>query len=294
MYVDTKGNVGIGTPTPQFPLHVIGNVKITNLKGAIHVESLNGSYTNNVGLGNIFNAITTGFQNTSIGSSVGQNITSGFQNTSIGSSVGQNITSGSNNTAVGYNTLSNSVGQINNTAIGALAFTTPSISQSTAIGYNAQPTTSNQVVLGTATEHVYIPGTAESTDTISGAFRVNGGAGIRGNLFVGGNVVGLTLSALSDYRIKANVITLGNFYSVDELKPVQYMNRLSGKTDMGFIAHEVQDVFPNLVEGIKDGVNYQSLNYNGLIAVLVKELKDVKSRLSIAENQIQVLLSKIE
>jgi hypothetical protein len=277
MYVDTKGNVGIGTPTPQFPLHVIGNVNITNLKGAIHVESLNGSYTNNVGVGNIFNSITTG-----------------FQNTSIGSYVGQNITSGSNNTAVGYNTLSTSVGQINNTAIGALAFTTPSISQSTAIGYNAQPTASNQVVLGTSDEHVYIPGTAESTDTISGAFRVNGGAGIRGNLFVGGNVVGLTLSALSDYRIKAKVITIGNFYSVDELKPVQYMNRLSGKTDMGFIAHEVQDVFPNLVEGIKDGVNYQSLNYNGLIAVLVKELKDVKSRLSIAENQIQVLLSKIE
>jgi hypothetical protein len=72
------------------------------------------------------------------------------------------------------------------------------------------------------------------------------------------------------------------------------MNRLSGKTDMGFIAHEVQDVFPNLVEGIKDGENYQSLNYTGMIALLVKELKDVKSRLSIAENQIQDLLSKIE
>jgi hypothetical protein len=81
---------------------------------------------------------------------------------------------------------------------------------------------------------------------------------------------------------------------VDGLKPVQYMNRLSGKTDMGFIAHEVQDVFPNLVEGIKDGENYQSLNYTGMIALLVKELKDVKSRLSIAENQIQDLLSKIE
>jgi len=114
---------------------------------------------------------------------------------------------------------------------------------------------------------------------------------VNGDVRVTGSSYSTYFITTSDYRIKANISTLGNFYSVDELKPVQYMNRLSGKTDMGFIAHEVQDIFPNLVEGIKDGENYQSLNYNGLIAVLVKELKDVKHRLSIAENQIQELLS---
>jgi hypothetical protein len=293
MYVDTKGNVGIGTPTPQFPLHVIGNVKIANSNGSIILE---GNALANMGIGNVtLNNVTSGYQNTAIGHNTLTSITTGFQNTAVGYQALQINTQGASyNTAVGYNALANNSTNSFNTAIGYGAFTTSSFNTSTAIGYNSQPIASNQVVLGTATEHVYIPGTAESTSITSGAFRVNGGAGIRGNLYVGGNVVGLTLSALSDYRIKANVITLGNFYSVDELKPVQYMNKLSGKKDLGFIAHEVQDVFPNLVEGIKDGVNYQSLNYNGLIAVLVKELKDVKSRLSIAENQIQVLLSKIE
>jgi len=61
------------------------------------------------------------------------------------------------------------------------------------------------------------------------------------------------------------------------------MNKLSGKKDLGFIAHEVQDVFPNLVEGIKDGENYQSVNYNGMIAVLVKEIQELKKRVSILE-----------
>ena len=61
------------------------------------------------------------------------------------------------------------------------------------------------------------------------------------------------------------------------------MNQISGKKDLGFIAHEVQDVFPNLVDGEKDGENYQSLNYNGLIAVLVKEIQDLKKRVSILE-----------
>jgi hypothetical protein len=47
---------------------------------------------------------------------------------------------------------------------------------------------------------------------------------------------------------------------------------------MGFIAHEVQEVFPFLVAGEKDGPEIQSLNYNGLIAVLTKEIQDLKKR----------------
>ena len=42
-------------------------------------------------------------------------------------------------------------------------------------------------------------------------------------------------------------------------------------------------MFPNLVEGIKDGENYQNVNYNGFIAVLVKEIQELKKRVSILE-----------
>jgi hypothetical protein len=45
---------------------------------------------------------------------------------------------------------------------------------------------------------------------------------------------------------------------------------------MGFIAHEVQDLFPFLVTGVKDGSEIQTLNYNGFIALLVKEVQDLK------------------
>ena len=60
---------------------------------------------------------------------------------------------------------------------------------STAIGYNAQPNSSNQIVLGTSSESVYIPGTAYNTTgtASSGALQVSGGVGIAGNLTVGGN-----------------------------------------------------------------------------------------------------------
>ena len=55
---------------------------------------------------------------------------------------------------------------------------------------------------------------------------------------------------------------------------------------MGFIAHEVQEVFPFLVTGEKDGESMQSLNYNGFIAVLVKEIQDLKKENYILKTQI--------
>jgi hypothetical protein len=45
---------------------------------------------------------------------------------------------------------------------------------------------------------------------------------------------------------------------------------------MGFIAHEVQEIFPFLVNGEKDGKELQSINYTGFISLLVKEVQDLK------------------
>jgi hypothetical protein len=48
---------------------------------------------------------------------------------------------------------------------------------------------------------------------------------------------------------------------------------------MGFLAHEVQEIFPFLVNGEKDGDTYQSVNYNGFIALLVKEIQEIKKNI---------------
>ena len=47
---------------------------------------------------------------------------------------------------------------------------------------------------------------------------------------------------------------------------------------MGFIAHEIQTEFPFLVKGEKDDEEYQSVNYIGIIGLLVKEVQDLKKR----------------
>jgi hypothetical protein len=108
---------------------------------------------------------------------------------------------------------------------------------------------------------------------ISGSSRTTGSA--YANYFI----------TTSDYRIKKDPQPLGNLYSVDNLNPVRYTNILSNKQDMGFLAHEVQEIYPFLVEGEKDGDTTQSLNYQGLIAVLVKEIQHLKKRVAILEKK---------
>jgi hypothetical protein len=47
---------------------------------------------------------------------------------------------------------------------------------------------------------------------------------------------------------------------------------------VGFIAHEVQEVYPFLVNGVKDGAAIQSINYNGFIGILTKEIQVLKKK----------------
>ena len=110
----------------------------------------------------------------------------------------------------------------------------------------------------------------------------NGNINVNSTITAGGQIQGSSFNATSDYRIKSNVSILNNNYTVDNLKPVVYFNQLKQSQDIGFIANEVQELFPFLVNGYKDDVNdngepiYQSLNYQGIIPILVKEIQDLK------------------
>jgi hypothetical protein len=65
-------------------------------------------------------------------------------------------------------------------------------------------------------------------------------------------------------------------YNVDNLIPVIYEHKDTKQTNIGFLAHEVQEYFPFLVAGVKDGSNTQSINYIGLIGLLTKEIQELK------------------
>jgi hypothetical protein len=107
-----------------------------------------------------------------------------------------------------------------------------------------------------------------------------------------------SFNALSDYRIKENVQSIDlSDNNIDSLRPVIYVHKDSQQPNMGFIAHELQEHYPFLVAGIKDGPDTQSVNYIGLIGLLTKEIqqlkadnKDFKDRFFRLESQLILLL----
>jgi hypothetical protein len=117
---------------------------ITGPNIAIGSEAL---YTNTTGYHNVavghkaLYANTTGVQNNAFGYNALIANTTGVNNTAIGVNAGASITTGSNNTCIGANT----------------GITGGTFSNSTAIGYGAVCTTSNQIMLGTSNDTVYVP-----------------------------------------------------------------------------------------------------------------------------------------
>jgi len=92
-------------------------------------------------------------------------------------------------------------------------------------------------------------------------------------------IINGTLNVPSDYRIKRHLVPL-NAFDIDELKPYFYFNEKTKRHEIGFVAHEVQALYPFLVEGDKDGEHLQSLNYLGIIGMLVKEVQTLKQTIN--------------
>jgi cytoskeletal protein CcmA (bactofilin family) len=121
-----------------------------------------------------------------------------------------------------------------------------------------------------------IGGNIPTTNAGTGSLTVTGGIGVTGNIYTNSYAYSLGFFGLSDYRIKDTVVELDDNTNIDKLRPVSYFNKLTNDNEIGFIAHEVQEVFPHLVHGEKDGDQYQSLNYPGIIALLVNEIQWLK------------------
>jgi hypothetical protein len=127
----------------------------------------------------------------------------------------------------------------------------------------------------------------DNTSTPSGVRIAPTETTISGDLTVTGTIFCNSVIPIpSDYRIKENITLLDHTYNIDDLHPIKYYNTKSKNEEIGFLAHEVQEKFPFLVHGDKDGENLQRLNYIGLIGILVKEVQDLKNEVKLLKSQI--------
>ena len=110
----------------------------------------------------------------------------------------------------------------------------------------------------------------------------SGNISISGNLSVSGNVTATSFNSTSDRRIKDNILNINE--TIDLLKPRKYINRITNKQEFGFIADEIQKIFPNLVNGDFGGEILQSVNYIQVIPLLVKEIQYLKKEIDDLKN----------
>ena len=97
----------------------------------------------------------------------------------------------------------------------------------------------------------------------------------------------------SDYRLKKNIESITNVLDdVISLNPVSYLTleqQLTDKKSYGFIAQELKEVFPNIVNEPKNNEDFYSINYTSIIPLLVKSIQELTTKIENMQEEINNL-----
>lgn len=111
-----------------------------------------------------------------------------------------------------------------------------------------------------------------------------------GDILADRSSLNVSFANASDYRLKESVLQLTNCTDkIKNLKPIKYNIIGQDKLIEGFLAHELQEYFPNAVVGEKDAVdndgsiNPQMVDYTKVIPALVGAIKELTARIEALE-----------
>lgn len=116
-----------------------------------------------------------------------------------------------------------------------------------------------------------------------------------GAIYYNGSV--MAYQTTSDYRLKQNVAPIVDATGkVLSLKPRSYQWKKTGRTSIGFIAHELQAVIPDAVSGKKDDVDaegnpvYQGVDNSTIVPLLTAALQEAITEI----NALKARVAKLE
>ena len=317
LFVNSSNQVGIGTETLRGDPFGSNNTGIQNTAVGYQAGYSNTSGANNffggfqagyhntegsqnVALG--FQALfkdTTGYLNVAIGPNAMHDNTIGFGNSAIGVSaltsntegiyniaegyqaMGSNLT-GSDNVAIGHNVLPSNITGYNNIAIGLGAdVATSSTNNAIALGTNAIAAT-GQFALSDSMDGLKLRGISyimpASQASATQTYLYNDTAG---NLSWEDPAL-----TPSDQRLKSHITDLDtNILSkIEQLRTVTYTlnSDSSHRTQVGFIAQNMQDLFPELVGDRSDG--YLGVYYSQVTPILVEGIKELNLKITNIES----------
>lgn len=118
------------------------------------------------------------------------------------------------------------------------------------------------------------------------------GGNITGNITSSGSITANQFLYTSDKKFKKDIKTLDNpIEKLKQLNGVEFVWKNNGKKDIGFIAQDVQKVYPDLVEKIKtkEG-DHLSVKYANMVAILLEAIKKQQQEIDQLKKQQELLL----
>ena len=151
----------------------------------------------------------------------------------------------------------------------------------------------DETELGTGSDSFWVD--AAPTDPTKFPSTVKVGTGITfygnsGDSWFGGTITTQDLNILSDINFKENILTVDNALDkVMNLRGVSFDWKKSKEPSFGVIAQELEQVFPELVRGESP----KTVNYIGLVGILIESIKDMKHEIVSLNDEIQYLKRSI-
>jgi hypothetical protein len=157
------------------------------------------------------------------------------------------------------------------------------------VGINTTSVTGALTVQELSSQVIRSESTSSGTITHLQFVKTSGGAAQIGSIT--GTTSSVSYTSGSDYRLKENVITDWDATTLlKSLKPSKFnFKDNQSETVTGFIAHEVQEVLPYLVNGEKDGEDMQSMDYAKLTPLLTKAIQEQQELIEDLQTRIEEL-----
>jgi len=84
----------------------------------------------------------------------------------------------------------------------------------------------------------------------------------------------------SDYRLKTDYKPFSGIELVNRMNVYDHAWKVNGNRSYSAIAHELQEIIPYAVTGVKDGEVMQSVDYSKIVPVLIQAIKDQQKEIN--------------